>query len=329
LYESFTLAWDLFGEFEAICAQQGDRTTLARYHWCIGRVALWGEDEVRARDLFTEGVALAEQAGDRWALAQEIEGLGWLALNQDDLAEARRFCEVSEAHFRAVRDWRAIAWSLHLLGMIASRQGDYAAARLYLDEAVALNRQLRDKRLTGVALRELSTVARNEGDIHASRACLEEHLRLSREIGDTRLEGTALCALGWLARSQGKRAEAYSLVQAGIAKTAGVSNVDDFGNGLIVAAILAADEANYLRAMRLLGRAEAVGLGRQRMPKDLRRAYEESILAARKALGDVAVDEALADGKSMTQDQAVAMALDRDPTEQDGLVEERVFSYDR
>jgi hypothetical protein len=105
------------------------------------------------------------------------------------------------------------------------------------------------------------------------------------------------------------------LIRTGITSTGNVSYVEDIGNGLIVAAILAADEANYPRAMHLLGRVKAMGLGPQRLPADLRRASVECIQAARKTLGDVAVDRAWTEGMAMTQEQALAEVLAGEPPE--------------
>jgi hypothetical protein len=67
--------------------------------------------------------------------------------------------------------------------------------------------------------------------------------------------------------------------------------------------------AAYLRAGRLLGFARARLMGSARHQRDEQSEYDRALSALRNALGAEAVASFLAEGATMTEEQAVALAL--------------------
>jgi tetratricopeptide (TPR) repeat protein len=328
---SYARAEATWEEIRALCEQTGDRASLVRIHWWSGRTALWKGDFPRAQTLFTEGIALARDAGDRWALAQELEGLGWLAQERGENAEARRLYEECLATFRAVQDWAAVVWSLLLLGQTACRQGDYPAARHYLEEARALGRQLRQKRYVWSVVQALGEVARNEGDYASARALHEEGLELARELADRGKVRATLLASSWLAHEVGEAGHARALLRdvlvgdhddvievpvadrpdQALAVAVGIQWDwrSDAETAICVAGILAVEDGAFARGARLFGQIVGHRLWPQRLAPDLRRAYENGVVAARRALGDAAFDVAWAEGQAMTPEQAISYGI--------------------
>src|SRR5579859_8009349 len=200
--------------FRTLCEQTGERASLVRHHWLIGRVALWQGDLTRAQALCVEGTTLARDAGDTWALGQEVQGLGWTALNTGDNVEARRLCEQSLGHFRACQDWRAMAFALLLLGRAARSEEDYAAAQDYLEESLAINRRLRSSGYTASALYDMGLVARNRGDYSSAERLLEQALAIGRASAFVWWPCVVGAARGWIAYETGDLVHARALTYA-------------------------------------------------------------------------------------------------------------------
>jgi non-specific serine/threonine protein kinase len=290
------------------CGQTGDRGSVVRSHWLIGRFALWQGDTAQARTLFAEGVTLAQELADTWALAEEIEGLGWVALDKGKNAAACHLLEESLLYFRASQDWRAIAYALILLGVATYRQGDIPAARVYLEESLAINRRLNSKGHIARVLCHLGVVARNEGDDAASRAFLEECGELASVAAPKWLAVEAQVELAWLAHEAGDARQARTLIRETL-----VRYPEEGDHGSVAAAgILAIEDGEYRRGSRLLGRAEKRGVLPDTLPPDVRRAYEQSVATTVTALGGEAFAAARAEGQSMTLEQLVAYALGDD-----------------
>jgi hypothetical protein len=74
------------------------------------------------------------------------------------------------------------------------------------------------------------------------------------------------------------------------------------------AGLLAIQRGEYRRGARLLGRGDA-GTGSWWLLPDQRRAYEESVVATRAALGEDDFASAWAEGQQMTLEDAVELAL--------------------
>jgi tetratricopeptide (TPR) repeat protein len=309
----FALATRTWQEFRSVCELTGDRTSLVRAHWLLGRVALWRGDRPGAQTLFTQGVALAREAGDRWALAQELEGLGWVALDQGKNGEARQLFDECLLHFRGCQDWRAIAWTLMLVGNAACREGDYPAAHRYLEESQAIYERLRSKEFLGRVLRDLGVLARNEGDYTTSRTFLERSSAIGDEMALGVLNRDVQVQLGWLAREVGDTEEALALIRDGLAWSEyrpwfAEAQTRVGLTGICAAGILAIADRAYARGVQLLGCAAARVVLPQTLPPDLRRALEAGLRMARAELGQAVFDAEWAAGTAMNLEQAVAYA---------------------
>ena len=161
--------------------------------------------------------------------------------------------------------------SLNNLGNVALDQGDYPAARALLEESLAIRRELGDRWGIARALSNLGNVALNQGDYPAARALLEESLAIRRELGD-------------------RSGIPYSLE----------------GLAAVVASL-----RDSLRAARIWGATERsrAEIGTP-LPPCERSGYDRCVAAARIASGDdAAFDSAWQEGRGLTLDQAIDLAL--------------------
>jgi predicted ATPase/class 3 adenylate cyclase len=257
------------------------------------------------------GAVLAREMGQeqRKVRGRALNGAGVLAWGQGDFAVARALHEESLTIFRELGDRQGIANSLFRLGNAADSPDDRTA--LYV-ESLTIFRELGDKRGIALSLKNLGLTS-SQGDYAAARALHEESLTIFRELGDKRGIASSLCCLGNLASDQGDYAVARPLHEESLtihrelgAKYGIASSLDAFAD-------MAQKEQQAIRAVRLWEAATALHevIGARREPADLEK-HEEWMAQIREALGEESFLAACAEGRAMTLEQAVALALARE-----------------
>jgi tetratricopeptide (TPR) repeat protein len=296
----------------AIYRSLGDRRGAA---WALCHLALHALDMgdiSRAEELAAEALTLAREADSPWVVAQALEALAKLAMYRGDYALARRRYEESLAIFRVLGDRRAISYGVAYLRWCTREQGDYVATRTYANESLAFARELRSRSHMASALYGLGQVARLEGDLARSRTLLEDCLALAREGGDREMMGLVLLNLGRLAQVDGDVGRAASLLRQSMTMYRDLGDQAGLSAAVGFLGVLAISRGMHRTGVRLLG---AVGPGPALslpLTPDDRRAYEESIAAARAALGEQDFAAAWPAGQAMTLEQAVDFALSDD-----------------
>jgi tetratricopeptide (TPR) repeat protein len=244
-----------------------------------------------------------------------LEALGRVAGFRGDYPLARHRFEESVAIFRALGDRRAIGLGLGYLAWSTCEQGDAVATRTYLSEWLTLARKLRSKSQRANALFGLGLVARLEGDLARSRTLFEDCLALFREDGHRGDMGLALLHLGRAAQPEGDVGRAESWLQQSLTMYRDLGDQAGLSAAVGFLGVLAISRSVHRTGARLLG---AVGPGPALslpLTPDDRRAYEESITAARAALGEHGFAVVWAQGQAMTLEQAADFALSDDSSQ--------------
>jgi tetratricopeptide (TPR) repeat protein len=299
----------------AIYRALGDRRGAAWALCHLANHAANAGDTTRAEELAAEALALAREADAPWVVAQVLEALGRVAGFRGDYPVARRRFEESVAIFRALGDRRALSGALSYLRWCTREQGDYIATRTHALEVLTLARELRSKSHLVSALYGVAQVARLEGDLARSRALQEECLALAREQGDREMMGLVYLNLGRLAQAERDVGRAESWLRQSLTMYRDLGDQAGLSAAVGFLGVLAISRDAYRTAARLLG---AVGPGPALslpLTPDDRRAYEESIAAARAALGEDAFAAAWAQGRARTLEQAADDALRDDSSE--------------
>jgi len=249
----------------------------ARALLAAGVLAVYQGDNAAAGAWLAEAMTVGRRAGDRRTEARALNMLGVMAMNEGDLELARPRLEESLALIQTVGERRDVAVALTNLGIAVYAQHDLARAANVFTEALALGRQLGERDMIATNLSNLSSVALRQGDIPQAETLQCEALALYQALGDPRR-----CAVGL----------------EGLASTAGMARQGE-------------------RAARLLGAAEALRetLGAP-IPPPERADVERAVAEARAALGEEAWGRALAAGRALTLEQAIAEALDMAQTRQ-------------
>jgi non-specific serine/threonine protein kinase len=243
--------------------------------------------------------------------ARVLFAAGAAALNQGDYAAARSLFEESLTLSRELVDKGQIALTLLRLAFAAFCQCDYPEAEALSEQSRMVFQDLGNASGVFRALNQLGHVARCQGNYGAARSYYEECLAFHRESGDTVAIAHCLHNLGHMARSEGNHGVAHALYTESLVRFQEERDKFALTYPLEGFAGLAAAAGKPRRAAHLWGASEALreSIFVSLAPTDraMNAPYME---AARIALGDEAFAAAWAEGRAMTPEEAVRVALE-------------------
>jgi predicted ATPase len=229
----------------------------------------WLGREEEALPLYKESLALFKEAGDLIGVARLLRNLASLSIDLGELAEAERLLAESQRVATEARNPRSEADALALLGTLAFAQGEYQTAAERLGLAGEQFRRLGDVASVMDAVGDAGYMALLAGDPDRARALLAESLVLATQFDAHDRVSWAVLGAGNLAARQGDAAA----------------------------------------AVRLFAAAEAM---RESMQEDLRpsvrRIQEEMLAEQRGRLSEAAFNNARAEGRALTLEQAISEA---------------------
>lgn len=239
--------------------------------------------------------------------------LSLLLMHSLEYGRATSLCQEGLTLCRETGDREGRASLLGRLGQLAGHQGDYKRAKQFLEETVALYRELGDRAWTAWGLGVLGNLAVAEGDFERAMGLHTESLSLFREDQSSGIH-FALRNLGFVLIARGCYQQAESLHVEGlkVLRDLGIRwGMYELLEGL---ASVASARRDFERAARILG---ATAAWREVLGDSLRvhvrsGINEQSVVAARSALGDATFAAIWADGRTLTLDQAVDYAVPPD-----------------
>jgi predicted ATPase/class 3 adenylate cyclase len=276
-----------------------------------GALALYHGDYAAARERLSECLAVRLQEGDRAGAAYPRMFLGSLARMQGDYPAAQAQLDESARAFREAGDRWGLAMSLTVLGVVTRVRENHAAARALLEESLALWRQLGDRWGLAKALNSLGEVARSQGDYDSARHFYAESRTLSRELGARWEIAGSLHNLGHVALHEGDLRQAAALFREGLALYQELGSRPFIAHCVGGLAGVAAHGGESERAARLFGATAALlaDAGAVMEPVD-RWEWERNLRVARAALSSPDFDAAWGTGQRLSQEQAVALAME-------------------
>jgi predicted ATPase/class 3 adenylate cyclase len=304
-----TLARALAQESLVLHQLSGNRHAAFDCRTVLGCAALYLSENDSGQTILIECIQFYRETGNKFGLAH---ALGWLGIHtdKDDYARAQAYLAESLAIWREMGNISEVSTTLYRLGMMALWQGDYALARSHMEEGLSINQTFHKAR-EGRILIGLGWVAYRQGSYEMARSYLEDSLSVSQEIGDIPHKLWSICHLGYLALRQGNVAEAKALFQEG---QKGCSEVG-LQSGIIYSleglASLAVMQGQPDHAVRLFAWGDAMreASGDSRPP--IEQADVDRALATIHAqIDEAAFDAAQAAGRTMSMDEAIALALE-------------------
>jgi predicted ATPase len=299
-------------------ADQRGETNLAA-SITAGMAAYWHRHggHVEGRRWVAAALANQEKMDDRRLVTRLHLAAGTVEWPRDRLVARRHWSKAIEG-FRELGDDAYLSYTLALTSVTYIGDAeDYQAALALCDQGISLARAVGDPRLTARALNMKGELARVHGDDELALAAYDEGRRIAEEDGDLATLGIFLGNLAFLADHRGDYHEAGRLSHEALRLS--------WAHGRRMAAAWLLTE---LAGVALgLGRpelgAQLIGASDQalnlldvdRHPCDVPE-YERVVTGLASTLSPDKLGTLLSDGKRLTLDEAVALALTTSPGEE-------------
>ncbi len=168
----------------AISQKLGDSIGMSSALINLGNIACDQGEFVSGKTFYERGLAIMRERNDRQGMATALMNLGTLAWDLGDRESAPALFEESLMVMRELNNQGGASYALHSLGRVAYAQGDFPAAAARHEEGLSIGRALGDRGSIAHGLNYLGAVAREQGDYHAAKAHFVECLTIQRELGD-------------------------------------------------------------------------------------------------------------------------------------------------
>lgn len=298
-----------FEESLTINRTLGDLRGTARSLFYLGGVAYGQSDNSLATAFYEQSLAMFQELGEQPGIADCLANIGLVAWKQQDFPRAIALQEKTLAIRREIGEKRGTANTLNNLGIIVDRQGDRDRAEAMHAESLAIRRQIGDKWGIAMSLNNLGTIVVQNGDFARAIAFCEEGLALRRTLNDKQGIGESLYHLGLIVQQSGDDARATTLQRESVATYHRIGAKSHTAGCFASLAELASERGEIEHALRLCGAATNIyDTINAPMRPEARAATEHVIATARTMLDEHACAAALAAGKAMTIDEAVALA---------------------
>ena len=282
-----------------------DGELLLRIAGALGR-RFWGErGHLReGRAWLEEALSVSERPADARALA--LAALSELVWMQGDEARAIENAEAEIAFARVRKDTEGIRHGLTTLGHVAAARGELDRAWALYEESANYAGRAPFMAATG----NLAFVAIQKGDYERALELSAAVLAGARDGGDKWVEAVTLNNIAYAAFQLGRFDMAAERMRESIRAHAELGATNGLFYALVDAASMVGATGSEERAGRLLGASDALGTqcGYVLDPNN-RAIYERTLAGVRAGLRDRA-DAALAEGRAMSLDEAVAYALE-------------------
>lgn len=300
-----------------ICRERGDRLGVARSLLALG----WGYYSLReigrCEEVWLEALQIAREDGDPAVLAGATMAVGcnWLYHRQD-------FERAAPLLLESVEQFRRLGskWSLgHALGNraeLAWRLGDLEAAEAAWEESTRLWLEIGDRGWAARTSGRLAQARYARGDREGARSALEQRLACAQEAEDDGSTARAQIGLAAIEAGEGRIAEARTLLKMALQRCQEARDEDGVITDIECAAAMIFAAGDAEAAARLWGAAESLARARDLLPRardPLSRGpvnwLHREMAAARAALGELAYATALEEGRNLTREEGLALAL--------------------
>jgi tetratricopeptide (TPR) repeat protein len=279
--------------------------------YILGEVESLRANFAAAQSLLEQSLAVARGCHDAYTEAGALNGLAGVALRLGDHTTAQAYMEQRLAIHRARQDPRNTAGTLHNLGVGAYERGDYESASAYGQASLAAMRELGDTYGIALGCLHQGNTLLALGDVDGAQAHLEEAIAIHRREHATEPLSAPLNVLGKVLLTRGDLAGARACSSEALRLR--LEAGDKRGIAVSLKTLATIDHAGQKseRAARLLGAGEAI---RERirapLPPNAQAEHEQFVASVRAALGDPPFQTAVAAGRELTLEQAVALALE-------------------
>lgn len=278
----------------------------------LGRIAQGRGDYAAARTYLARGNAISEQEGNQTRRSTWLSMIGLVCIDEGDYPAAIDHLKRALSLYPRPIEPINHARFLNNLGMAYFRQGDYAVAQLFLDKALALKRPYGQSASWSLCytLVDLADLHVAQGNLEAARPLAEEGLAAARTCGSGDLQAWSARILAKLCVAERDPEAAAPWIRASLEGEQTSGSRPGLARTLDVASTVALARAAPERALHLAGAADGMRAA-SHTPRacDEDQAYHACLAAGRAALGEAGAERALAAGRALPVDEALALAL--------------------
>jgi len=242
-----------------------------------------------------------------------FSAIGFLYWSAGEFDQARSYLEKAVSTGRKLGKSFNLAWALNYLGAAALAQGDQKNAQAILDEAFQMAMDLgpAGKHVVGWALAFLGDIPFSNGDFVKAQSLYEMAIIAFGEVGNLNLKAYPIRRLGYLALYHKDDRNATNFFKDSLMLNRKLKHQTGLIASVSAFAGLARAKKNYIHAAKLLGAVEAnlEALALYMLPSD-RIEYSNNETILRKQLDKQAFYDAWKEGRAMSLEQAVEVALE-------------------
>ncbi|MFL5759507.1 MAG: tetratricopeptide repeat protein [Thermomicrobiales bacterium] len=271
--------------------------------------ALDMSDFPAARDLYEQALAIRREIGDDGGAADCLNNLGILAACQGDFKRECALMSEAVSIYRTAQSPDKLSNGLCNYGATLNSNGKYEEAIARLNEAIEIQRVRGDHLGEAYSLLHLAEVARDTGNLPSAIAQFEQALAQMRRLGDKRGMGVVCSSLGRIAGSSDPRRSAAYHGEA-LGYRWDIGDRRGIAEDLEGLAAIAVTKGRATRAAELIAIATAIRdeIGSP-VAEPHRDALEQTLSAAREALGANAFAAAMSAGRLMSLERAVSEGM--------------------
>ena len=260
---------DWLGKF--LDLEEGKEATALRAEALLaaGSLAYWQFDYACTKDFYSQALEICESLGDQKGTAEGMFNLGFAGLVEQDWRYARPYHEKSVELFEALDDVSGVMRAKWALGLGALQEGDLEAARRYGEEVVALGVETGDWYWRGNGMFVLLQADRFAGDDVAALERAVDEFFLGPYASDTSGIASILELVSVIAIKVGH-------VEAGVMLGGAAEHLKESVEGGAPPALIAIED-----------------------PREL----------ARARISEDEVDRLWEEGKTLSRDEAIALAM--------------------
>ena len=301
-------AW--LSEALRLAREQGDKPGMAASLLFLGELTKDQGDHISARPLLEESLSLARQLDDLWTSGAALLYLGEAARDRRDYGEARTLLEEALGIARRMDYKQGIAVTLHFLAGVAIELGEYETARPLAEEALQLARELLFMWVMAGSMVNLARIERSQGKWEDALTLLDEALQIAQQSEARPQVARVLSGLADVLMEMGELDRATVLAKEALAVQEQVGDQRGIATSLEGLARLASGTGDADTALRLFGSAdqlrEELGIS---VPSGDIRAHERAQAVARSLVTPEVATRIWAEGRSMSTEDAVRLAL--------------------
>jgi predicted ATPase/class 3 adenylate cyclase len=248
------------------------------------------------------------------ARARALNGATAMAVMARDTVTARARADEAQALHRKLGDDRGLAGSIQLLGIVEADDRQYERALELFEDSLGRFEELGDPHYTLLAMRLAAWMHYELGDVAGARALHEEVVQRARTTANSRMQATSLGALGEYALREERIEDALPLLEQGFRISLELGERGELLVALWRFAWMLALAGRPTNAARVFSAAEALrdemGIPTYTWMKD---ENEETLARIHSQLENAAFAEAWERGRTLTLEEALALALE-EPT---------------